>query len=72
MPGDRRLKVIRNVPLPNIRVSKIIEEARDNRECDIFRRFTSSNGFAVQADESTDAADLSVWLASVRYACNYQ
>jgi hypothetical protein len=72
MLGDRWLNVIRNVPLPNNTVSKIIDEARCNGGYDFFKGFTSSKGFAVQADMSTDATDLSILLAFVRYVYNYQ
>jgi hypothetical protein len=67
MLGDRRSRIIRNVPLPNTTVSKVIEEARCNRGCHFFKRFRSSNGFTLLDDEFTDGADLSVLLASVRH-----
>jgi hypothetical protein len=66
------LKVIRNVTLSNFTILRRIEDLSFNIECELIKQTESSQGFAMQVDESTDVASPSVLLAFVVYIFNNQ
>jgi hypothetical protein len=65
------LNVIENIPFLNSRVSREIKDMSCDIECVLFKRVKSSWDLAVQVDEATDIAGLSVFIAFVRYIHMY-
>jgi hypothetical protein len=68
--GDKHLKAIKKVPLSNSTVSRRIEDITCNVKCELINPIGRSEDFAMQLDESTDVAGLSVLLEFVTHMYN--
>jgi hypothetical protein len=62
--GNKYLKTTEKFPLSYSTVSRKIEDISCKIECGLINWIKKSGGFAVQLDESTDVAGLSVCLCS--------